>query len=77
MPQAMLFAMQAMQMIPQIISTATTITAAVQSATAHVEETNAALKRMQDEKRDPTAEEWAAQAQQIADLRARLHDANA
>ena len=67
-PAILMYAMQALEAIPSLI-------AAGQSVVKLVNQTSAAVKNMQVENRDPTAEEWAAQAQVISDLRAILHSA--
>ena len=64
----MAYALQALQAIPSLI-------AAGQSVVELVTQTSDALKKMQAENRDPTAEEWAAQAVIIQNLRAILHSA--
>lgn len=64
----LMYAMQALEAIPSLI-------AAGQNVVNLVNQTSAAVKKMQTENRDPTAEEWAAQAQVISDLRAILHSA--
>lgn len=58
--------LQAIQVIPQII-------AAGQSVAGLIAQTSDSLGKMQSEGRDPTADEWAAQAQAINGLRAKLH----
>lgn len=63
---ALLYALNALEAIPQLIAAGANV---VQLAT----DTADAVKRMQAERRDPTADEWAAQAATIATLRARLH----
>jgi hypothetical protein len=67
-PAILMYAMQALEAIPSLIS-------AGQSVIGLVNQTSSAVKQMVDEKRDPTAEEWAAQAKVISDLRAILHAA--
>lgn len=67
-PAVLMYAMQALNAIPTLI-------AAGQSIADLVNQTNAAVNKMVSEKRDPTAEEWAAQAQVISGLRAILHAA--
>ncbi len=65
-PAILMYAMQALEAIPSLL-------AAGQSVLNLVNQTSAAVKKMQTENRDPTAEEWTAQAQIISDLRAILH----
>jgi hypothetical protein len=67
-PAILMYAIQALQAIPQLI-------AAGQSVVSLVNHTTDALKLMQAENRDPTAEEWMAQAKVVSDLRALLHAA--
>ena len=67
-PAILMYAMQALEAIPSLI-------AAGQSVVNLVNQASAAVKKMQAENRDPTAEEWAAQAAVISDLRAILHGA--
>lgn len=67
-PAVLMYAMQALNAIPTLI-------AAGQSIADLVNQTNAAVNKMVTEKRDPTADEWAAQAQVISGLRAILHAA--
>ena len=67
-PMILTYALQALEAIPSLI-------AAGQSVVSLVNQTSAAVKKMQAENRDPTAEEWAAQAKIISDLRAILHSA--
>ena len=65
-PAILMYAMQALEAIPTLI-------AAGQSVINLVSQTSQSVKKMQAENRDPTAEEWAAQAKTISDLRAILH----
>lgn len=67
-PAVLMYAMQALEAIPSLI-------AAGQSVVGLVNQTSQAVKKMQAENRDPTADEWAAQAKVISDLRAILHAA--
>ncbi len=67
-PAILMYAIQALEAIPSLL-------AAGQSVITLVNQTTTNLKKMQAENRDPTAEEWAAQAQAIHDLRAILHSA--
>lgn len=67
-PAILMYAMQALEAIPALIS-------AGQSVIALVNQTSAAVKQMQTENRDPSAAEWAEQAKVISDLRAILHSA--
>lgn len=73
MSPVLLFALQAMQAVPSILATASSLESAATAVKAHVDQTTAALQKMQAENRDPSAEEWAAQAASIASLRAQLH----
>lgn len=65
-PTILMYTLQALEAIPSLI-------AAGQNVVALVNQTSAAVKKMQAENRDPTAEEWAAQATIISALRAILH----
>ncbi|CAB4145071.1 hypothetical protein UFOVP1053_35 [uncultured Caudovirales phage] len=67
-PALLGYVLQAIQIIPDLI-------AAGQSVSALIAQTSASLRKMQAENRDPSAEEWAAQAQVINDLRSKLHAA--
>ena len=67
-PLILTYALQALNAIPSLI-------AAGQSVAGLVNQTNAAVQKMVTENRDPTADEWAAQAKVISDLRAILHSA--
>ena len=67
-PLILTYALQALNAIPSLI-------AAGQSVAGLVNQTNAAVQKMVAENRDPTADEWAAQAKVISDLRAILHSA--
>lgn len=64
--QALMYAIQVLQALPTLI-------AAGQSVVTLVEQTNARLRVMQDERRDPTPEEWAELNATIARLRGELH----
>jgi hypothetical protein len=68
MPTALMYAAQILGMLPSLISAGKNITDLVTTG-------NAALKSMQDEKRDPTPAEWDALNAQITALRAELHSA--
>ena len=65
-PAILMYAIQALEAIPQLL-------AAGQSVVTLVDQTTTNLKAMQAQNRDPSAEEWAAQAKVISDLRAILH----
>lgn len=66
MMPALAFALQALQVLPGLVSAGVDI--------AHlVNQTTTALGKMQAEKRDPTQEEWDALNEQIAGLRKELH----
>ena len=67
-PAILMYALQALEAIPSLI-------AAGQSVVELVNQTSASVRKMQAETRDPSAEEWAAQAKTISDLRAILHQA--
>ncbi len=66
MPQAIMFAIQAMSALPGLIKAGIDIT-------NMVTETTAKLELMHKEQRDPTVDEWNALNAQIAILRNRLH----
>lgn len=63
------YASMAFDVVPKLID-------AGMSIKAHVDETQAALKAMQDGNRDPTEQEWAALNAQVDALRAKLHSGN-
>lgn len=71
-----LFAMQALQAVPAIIAAFDTVDKALAAVKEHSENTASAIQRMQAEGRDPTAEEWTAQAAIITNLRAALRAAS-
>lgn len=66
MPTAMMYAMQILQILPPLLAAGKDVAGLIQNG-------NAALKTMTDEKRDPTDAEWAALNAQITALRAELH----
>jgi hypothetical protein len=63
---ALPYALQVLSILPSLIQAGMDVTALVQNSTA-------ALNKMQDEKRDPTPEEWHALNAQIKMLRGELH----
>ena len=63
------YAATAIDLIPKLL-------AAGMSIKEHIDETQAALKAMQDGNRDPTEQEWAALNAQVDALRAKLHSGN-
>lgn len=65
-PAALMYALQALEVIPQLIS-------AGQNVIGLVEHTTSAMKKMVAENRDPTPGEWDDLNQKIDDLRAQLH----
>lgn len=67
-PTILLYALQALQAIPALVSAGISVNNLVQ-------QTQSSLKTMVAENRDPSATEWAEQAQAIHDLRAVLHAA--
>lgn len=67
MSNILLYALQVLQVLPQLI-------AAGQDVAGFIQQANTSLKNMQDQKRDPTAEEWAALNTQIDALRKQLHE---
>lgn len=67
-PSILMYAMQALNAIPALITAGT-------SVMDLINHTNQAVDAMKKENRDPTAEEWMAQAEVIAGLRAKLHAA--
>lgn len=73
MGAALLYAMQAFNAIPQILSTASTLETAFAAVKDHIDTTNAALQKMHAENRDPTADEWVALSTSINGLRSKLH----
>jgi len=75
MSQSILYLLQALNAAQTIVASAPTVIAATQAVANLVNETNAALAKMRAENRDPSADEWAAQAKIISDLRAQLHAA--
>ena len=66
MPQALMYAMQVLEVIPTLI-------AAGQSVITLVQQTNDRLKVMQAENRNPSPQEWADLNATIASLRTELH----
>lgn len=66
MPQAVMFAIQALTALPGLVKAGIDITNMVTEATSK-------LELMQKEKRDPTVDEWNALNTQIANLRNQLH----
>jgi hypothetical protein len=65
-PAALLYAMQILQQIPQLIAAGVDVMSTVNQGTS-------ALQLMLAEKRDPTADEWAQLDARIDALRAKLH----
>ena len=60
------FALQLLNVLPGLVN------AGINVATL-IQDSRAALQKMQDENRDPTPEEWDALNQKIRDLRQALH----
>ena len=65
-PAALLFALQVLESLPALI-------AAGQSVVGLVQQSSEAVRRMVDEKRDPTTEEWDELNAITAALRGQLH----
>ncbi len=68
MPQAVMFAMQLLSQLPELIKGG-------QDVVGLVEDANAALAKMEAEKRDPSQEEWDALNAKLDELRKQLHAA--
>lgn len=65
MPQILVYALQVLNTLPSLI-------AAGQNVVGLIQHANAAIEKMQIEKRDPSPAEWGALNQTIAALRAEL-----